>query len=30
VGGNIDPNIRSRVNQDTRRSTISDKSFIDA
>ena len=28
-GGNIDPNIRSRVNQDTRTINDSDKSFID-
>jgi len=29
-GGNIDPNIRSRVNQDTRTINDSDKSFIDS
>ncbi len=29
-GGNIDPNIRSRVNQDTKTINDSDKSFIDS
>ena len=29
-GGNVDPNIRSRVNQDTRTINDSDKSFIDS